>query len=290
MGYRISWHNPLPQNVDPDMYPEFNEVVVPGMQAVANKVVGPDTEVVFHHFANDGEAPMDPYLKIFTDAQMIEGVIQSEQEGYDAALVGCYYDPGLLEARCATEFPVAGVAESSMLLAHVLGRKFACVTLTPLAVPLLERNVRLSGLGDNAIERPIRTLKIEYPDMWDRLIRAYKGDGDDLIASLEEAAYECIEAGADIITTGCVWFGPALTHLGYREIGNTGVQVIDCFSAGLGMLEMQLKLAKNIGVTRSSGDNSFYTSPEPNMFRRQRCAVGLSPIGDDAGAQKVAAE
>ena len=275
MGYKIAWHNPLPKEITSSYHPDFNDVVIPGMQKVADRVARPDTEVVFNPFTRDAESPMNPYYKMACDDNMVENVIQAERAGYDASLIGCYYDPGLMEAKCATDYPVVGVAQSAMLLAQMLGRKFACMTLTDMAVPLLEQNVRLYGLEAWATHRPVRALKVEYPVMWSQLLKAYLGDPQPLIQTFEEAAVVCVEDGADVITTGCVWMGPAFTLAGYREVGNTGVQVVDSFAAGISMLEMMLQLHQSIGVTRSHGDNSLYTTPDQATFMRHRTLLGI---------------
>ena len=146
MGYKIAWHNPLPKEITSSFHPELNEVVIPRMQKVAKMVARPDTELVLNPFTRDAESPMNPYYKMACDDNMVENVIQAEREGYDASLIGCYYDPGLIEAKGATDYPVVGVAQSAMLLAQMVGRKFACMTLTDMAVPLLEQNIRTAGL------------------------------------------------------------------------------------------------------------------------------------------------
>ena len=278
MGYKIAWHNPLPKEITSSYHPDFYEAVIPGMQKVAGMVARADTEVVLNPFTRDAESPMNPYYKMACDDNMVENVIQAERAGYDASLVGCYYDPGLMEARCATDYPVVGVAQSAMLLAQMLGRKFACMTLTDMAVPLLEQNVRLAGLEAWATHRPVRALKVEYPVMWSQLLLAYQGDPQPLIETFEEAAMVCVQDGADIITTGCVWMGPAFTLHGYREVANTGVQVVDSFAAGITMLEMMLQLYQNIGVSRSHGDNSLYTTPDQASCIRHRTLLGLEPV------------
>ena len=281
MGYKIAWHNPLYKEVTSPYHPEFNEVVIPGMKKVAKMVARPDTELVLNPFRRDAESPMNPYYKMACDDNMVENVIQAEKAGYDASLVGCYYDPGLLEAKGATSYPVVGVAQSAMLLAQMIGRKFACMTLTDMAVPYLEMNVRTIGLEAWATHRPVRALKIEYPVMWSQLLQAYQGDPQPLIESFEDAAMECVKDGADVITTGCVWMGPAFTLHGYREVANTGVQVVDSFAAGIGMIEMMLQLYQNIGVTTSHGDNSLYTTPDEASFQRHRTLLGIDSTKSD---------
>lgn len=59
----------------------------------------------------------------------IELIMRCEREGFDAAIIGCFGDPGLEAARELTAMPVIGPCESSLLLAASLGHKFSVLTV-----------------------------------------------------------------------------------------------------------------------------------------------------------------
>ncbi len=59
----------------------------------------------------------------------IELIVKCEQDGFDAAIIGCFGDPGLEAARELVDIPVVGPCESSMLLAAGLGHKFSILTI-----------------------------------------------------------------------------------------------------------------------------------------------------------------
>jgi allantoin racemase len=59
----------------------------------------------------------------------IELIMQCEREGFDAAIIGCFGDPGLEAARELATIPVIGPCESSLLLAAGLGHKFSVLTV-----------------------------------------------------------------------------------------------------------------------------------------------------------------
>jgi len=59
----------------------------------------------------------------------IELIMQCEREGYDAAIIGCFGDPGLEAARELATIPIIGPCESSQLLAAGLGHKFSVLTV-----------------------------------------------------------------------------------------------------------------------------------------------------------------
>ncbi|MGI6854537.1 aspartate/glutamate racemase family protein [Mesorhizobium sp. 1B3] len=59
----------------------------------------------------------------------IELLMKCEREGFDAAIIGCFGDPGLEAARELVNIPVVGPCESSLLLASGLGHKFSVLTI-----------------------------------------------------------------------------------------------------------------------------------------------------------------
>ena len=71
-----------------------------------------------------------PYIATRAEAQ-IGGAIAlemlAETEGFDAAILAAFGDPGLLGARELFDFPVIGVSEAAMLTACMLGGQFLIV-------------------------------------------------------------------------------------------------------------------------------------------------------------------
>jgi allantoin racemase len=188
-------------------------------------------------------------------------------------MIGCYLDPGLQIARTAVDIPVTGPSISAMLLAQQLGRKFACVTIAPEAIPMLEQNLKLYNLEDCAIKnRPIRA----FPMKWEDLIGCFRGDGGSFITQFEKVAMGCIDDGADVIIGGCAWVGPAFTLMDYHTIGKTNVPVLDCSAAGLAMAEVLADMQKKLGIGKSQGITSIYRSPEKESLGCLRTEFGLT--------------
>ncbi len=59
----------------------------------------------------------------------IDKIMECERDGFDAAIIGCFGDPGLEAARELATIPVIGPCESSLLLAAGLGHKFSVLTI-----------------------------------------------------------------------------------------------------------------------------------------------------------------
>jgi len=87
---------------------------------------------------------------IETDAEM-EAVVQplcrriASRKDAGAFVIACFSDPGLALARERTERPVFGIAESAMLTALTLGKRFGIISILEASLP---RHLRyLRGLG-----------------------------------------------------------------------------------------------------------------------------------------------
>lgn len=74
------------------------------------------------------ESMYDEYLYI---PSMLENVMAIEKEGFDAAILGCFGDPGLDAARELVRIPVVGLAETSFHVVATLADTFGIITATP---------------------------------------------------------------------------------------------------------------------------------------------------------------
>jgi allantoin racemase len=71
---------------------------------------------------------------------------RAEKEDYDAAVIGCFYDPGLYEAReIVDRMIVTAPAESCMHIAASLGHKFSIIVGRKKWIPQMMDNV--GGMG-----------------------------------------------------------------------------------------------------------------------------------------------
>lgn len=78
----------------------------------------------------DGPASIESaYEEAMSVPVTIDMIMTCERDGFDAAIIGCFGDPGLEAARELTTMPVIGPCESSLLLAAGLGHKFSVLTV-----------------------------------------------------------------------------------------------------------------------------------------------------------------
>ena len=104
MGLKIYW-----QDVWPEKIPSVARLGMmwEGLLNYGKKVLRPDTELVMEHPEISGMFLQFSYLELLNNRSVVEGVIHAADMGYDGAMIGCYADPGLDEARNITPALVA---------------------------------------------------------------------------------------------------------------------------------------------------------------------------------------
>lgn len=72
-------------------------------------------------------------------------------KGYDAAIIGCFGDPGLEAARECFSVPILGMADASIFAALRVAPRVAVLTGGAAWVPMLEEFFLLRGLGPDKV-------------------------------------------------------------------------------------------------------------------------------------------
>jgi allantoin racemase len=221
----------------------YNQVLRKNIDLVRSK----DTEVVFQTLKrgiNRFEAMYFSYLNLLEYREILEGIIQAEKDGFDAAMICCFFDPVLKEARQAVDIPVLGAAESSMLMATMMGAKFGVVTVSPEAAFDMEANVLKYGLSSRATSiRPINATSREQMHIL--------ADAHESIEAFKRVGRELIKEGAEILIPGCMVMAPGLRIApgceefpdGLRDVD--GVPVMDVVGTLVLIAEMMVRLKKS---------------------------------------------
>jgi len=169
---------------------------------------------------------------------VIEKTVNAEREGFDAVVIGCFYDPGLREARELVEIPVVGVCEASLHVASMLSAgKFSVLVGRRKWIPKMADNASNYGF-DNRIAS-WRVLDLTVPDMNDvektqaAILKEAKG-------AVEEDMAECVVLGC----TGMA--GQAM-----RAQEEYSIPVLDPVLMGVKMAELSATLWKRYGVSHS---------------------------------------
>jgi Asp/Glu/hydantoin racemase len=210
------------------------------------------------------------YMELLNNVYILDSLIKNE-EGHDAAIICCFNDPGLQEARESLSIPVIGVGEAGMLLACMLGRNFGVVTVRKKLIPVVEENVRRYGLESRLIRHaPIRSCELDeklYPAM-------FADPAGIAIPPFEEQAQKLVEDGAEVVVVGCASLGPALSLAGYNKVEGTRVPVVNATAAAVKLAEAAASLSVNLGMTTSKA-LKYQSLPKP-IFDGIRANLGFA--------------
>jgi allantoin racemase len=196
-----------------------------------------------------------PYIASRAEAQ-IGGAIAlemlAEAEGYDAAILAAFGDPGLLGARELFDFPVIGVSEAAMLTACMLGGQFLIVTFASALCGWYRDCVAMHRLesrcaGVVALDRSFGSLEDARETNWPALV---------------ELANEAIaERGADV----AILAGAPLAGLANRARDLIHVPVVDPVAAAVKQAEAL------VALRTSKASVGSFRRPAP------KATTGLSP-------------
>jgi allantoin racemase len=195
---------------------------------------GGDVEVDVCHLEL-GAAPEGPFLPRlpFYQGVLFETLKRAEDDGYDAAVIGCSGDPGLFEARRMLTIPVTAPLEASLHLAATLRPRVAILVADGWDAHVLYRDLaRFYGLEHHIAE--ILTVPMEYPDAGrlERLMQTDPAEGCRIVIERHRAVLDgpalrlargAVERGAGVVYAGCTLWTGMLDP--FREA--LGVPVID---------------------------------------------------------------
>jgi allantoin racemase len=180
-------------------------------------------------------------------------IVEAEKAGYDAAIIGCFYDPGLMESRELVEMPVIGVCEASLTLASMISAgKFSVLVGRRKWIPKMMNNAKNYGLDTRIVSW--RSLDLTVPDMINDLDKTREAIMRESKAAIEEDMAECIVLGC----TGMI--GRAL-----EAQQKLGVQVLDPVLCGIKVAEMRAILWRRYGITQSKIGG--YEPPPKDEFK-----------------------
>ena len=261
---RIVWHIGMARSAYGRM-PGDPELLWSSMIEYASKVVSPETKVEFRFLEPSTSHFMYPYFSLVNQTLLVEDVLKCEEEGFDAVMIGPAIDPALDESRAAVGIPVVASVEAAMAISQFIGRRVGIIAVRNGYATMINQNIRRYGLLERMIDnRPVRPWEQDYQ----ALTQALKGEGGEFITQFERVARELIEEGADVLVSGCQFYGAIFDRLGYTGVTDQGVPVIDCAAAGLKMVEAMVSLRRSIGLKKSENILSPFRSMDPALIKK----------------------
>lgn len=227
MAKKILFINPVHTNAfDDDFRKQFD------------RYKSPDTVVDVVSF--DGVGPIHIEYSCY-EAMVIPEIIRTvkkaEKDGYDAAIIGCFYDPALRACREVVEkMVITGPAESALHIATTLGENFSVVVGRKKWIPEMKENVNKYGFAHKLAS--FKSLNLGVHD--------FQKDHEETKRRIKKAATEAIEQdGADVIILGCTG------EYGLFETlqDELGVPVIDASLAPFKYAEFLVELKQKLAWT-----------------------------------------
>jgi len=182
------------------------------------------------------------------------GVIRwaTEEAGYDAAVIGCFYDPFLRGAReLSGSMAVTAPAEACLKIASTVGEQVSILVGRKKWIPEMHENVVKYGNSDHlasfrVLEMSVDDFQADPPTTQQRI--------------LTEAELAVKEDRADVVVLGCtIEFGF------YRQVQDKiGVPVIDAITAPLRYAEFLANIGADHGW-RTSREAGYDSVPEREL-------------------------
>ncbi len=199
------------------------------MAAAARAVAAPDTEIVAVSPAGGPASIEGHYDEAVATIGLLEEIRSGEAAGFDAYVIACFGDPGLMAAREAAKGPVIGIAEAAMHLASLIAPAFSVVTTLGRTRGIAEHLAERYGMARFC--RKVRAAEIAVLELEEPGSNAYSRILDECRIALDED-----ESGA--IVLGCA----GMADLADRLSQALGVPVIEGVGAAVTLAESLVRL------------------------------------------------
>lgn len=214
-----------------------------------NRNALPGFKVEVRNIEYGGEIQTCSYYFSISIPFIIEEVIKAQKEGFGCAIIGCFGNPGVREAREVVNIPVVGPGEACVHLACQLGERLSILIAGALIhhndMKLSERyfhqyyaavirEMRLLGLSEKIVSvRATGSPVVES-------VCAFAGpDADDEYKLLREQGIKAIEEdGADVLILGCT----GMTGISEKMQQELYVPVVDSTLVSLKLAETLINL------------------------------------------------
>jgi len=227
------------------------EVVAEGQQFLAShKREG--TELTMVTLPRGPEHLEYRYYEALVLVDILHLVKEAEGRGFDAVVIGCFYDLGLQAAReVAERMVVVAPCEASTHIASTLGDKFSIIVGRRKWIPEMMENVVRYGMRE-------RLASFKSVDLG---VLEFHQDEQETARRFREVGREAVERdGAEVLILGCT-----ATYGFYRELQEElGVPVIDSMIAAFKTAEFAAELRNRFGWSHSKIGG--YESPPPAEF------------------------
>ena len=186
------------------------------------------------------ESMYEEYLSVPASA---ECALRAQKEGFDAAIIGCFGDPGLDALRELCDMLVVGPAGASIAMASGLGHRFSIVTVVPGIVDNMRRLAWDAGAYDKLAS--VRAVDVS-------VLEINRGPDAALKRMLEVAAKTIEDDGAQVVVLGCMSMG--FLDVAEKMTVELGVPVLN-------PVRVSLKVAEGLAACGLTHSRRAYLKP-----------------------------
>jgi allantoin racemase len=227
------------------------EVVAEGLQFLTSQKQD-GTELTMVALPRGPEHLEYRYYEALVLVDILHLIKEAESQGFDAAVIGCFYDTGLQDAReVAERMVVVAPCEASTHIASTLGDKFSIIVGRRKWIPQMRENVVRYGMKE-------RLASFKSVDLG---VLEFHQDEEETARRFKAVGREAVERdGAEALILGCT-----ATYGFYRELQEElGVPVIDSMIAAFKTAEFAAELRNRFGWSHSKIGG--YESPLTEEF------------------------
>ena len=256
---KIRFHHPMLYS---DIFEEYDNICKDGFE----KVVTDDIEVDHTWSKRGTQAVQYTSCDLFNTLETIEHVLDAQEKGFDAVIIGCSLDIGLKESREVARIPVVSTMESAMFGSCIMGKKFSIVSFGERARIRQEQLIDEYGLRDRATS--VRSFEMTLEELGSSLSsESRKKKLRDVF--MQEARKAVNEEKAEVVIPGCGILSALCILDGIVKVdGMEEVPVIDTFVPALKLAEMLITMKNNLGMDISR--RGLYQSPPQEVIKQIR--------------------
>lgn len=210
--------------------PNTSERMTASIARAAAAVARPGTDIIACCPA-DGPESIEGHLdEAIAAVGVLEEVRKGVAAGYDAHIIACFGDPGLLAARELARGPVIGIAEAAFHVASLICTRFAVVTTLTRTRIIAEHLLRNYGMAEHCTS--VRCVDIAVLEL-----EALGPEG--LVERVAEHAMHARDhEGAGAIVLGC----GGMADLAAKVSERVGLPVVDGVAAAVKLAEALVEL------------------------------------------------
>jgi allantoin racemase len=207
------------------------------------------------------------YLEFLDTAEVIENGLRAQAEGYDAFLIGNFFQPGLHELRELLSIPVLGLSESSVSMACLMGPTFSLIQVNPKFNRRIVEGIALQGLAGRMVS--VEMLTVERPGTFDLALQD-TAVRDAIVAQFVQTARRALDKGAEVLIPAGGSLMAALLQAGMTEVD--GAPVLNGITALIKTGEMAVQMRSLTGHFTSK--RLTYAPPRGKILADARASYG----------------